>query len=277
MKLQGWTPLAVGRVSDVYINSEKQVLKLLHKTVTDWKVEDEFRRCQVVAQAGVPSPKALELVELEGRKGILFEWAGKQDLLKAKLENPLNLWSGAHFMSEVHQDFLSRKAPDLPDIKEEALRMSHELPPGTIRPEQFEILERYLDQLPGGDSICHMDFHPSNIMLNDPGYSVIDWAEAVKGSPEADVAMTCLMLSTAETAPGISFLLKLIIPVFRKAFEKQYRVHVTSRMGFSVEGLKKWDLLIGIFRMYMWKLESEKVWLTELIQQNLESLALSTK
>jgi phosphoribosylaminoimidazole-succinocarboxamide synthase len=53
MNLREMTPLAEGRVSHVYVLKDKRVLKLLHKTVPDWKVDDEFRRCQIVAKASV--------------------------------------------------------------------------------------------------------------------------------------------------------------------------------------------------------------------------------
>jgi len=52
MNLQDWTPLAEGRVSNVFVSKDKHVLKLLHKTVPDWKVDDEFRRCQIIMKAG---------------------------------------------------------------------------------------------------------------------------------------------------------------------------------------------------------------------------------
>ncbi len=272
MNLQDMTPLAEGRVSHVYVLKDKRVLKLLHKTVPDWKVDEEFRRCQIITKAGVPSPRALEIVEVDGRRGIIFEWAGESDLMKAKLGNPLNLNSGAQFMSTVHQDFLKREAPELPDIKEEALRMSRLLPEGTIRPGQFEILERYLDQLPSANTICHMDFQPGNIMLNENGYQVIDWSEAVRGAPVADIALTSLILSMAETAPGTSLLLRIIIPIFRKAFEKRYRTHVTSHMEITEESLQNWMLVAGIFRLATWNIEVEREFLTGLIQEKLKEL-----
>ena len=275
MNLQDWTPLAEGRVSNVYISKDKHVLKLLHKTVPDEKVDDEFRRCQIITKAGVTSPRALEIVEVDGRRGIIFEWAGERDLMNAKLGNPLNLNSGSEFMSKVHQEFLNREAPELPDIKKEALRMSRLLPEGTIRPEQFEILQRYLDRLPSGNNICHMDFHPGNIMLTNgynDGYQVIDWSEAVKGVPAADIAMSSLILSMAENSPGTSILLQIIIPIFRKAFEKRYRVHVTSHMGITDESLQNWMLVAGIFRLAAWNIEVEREFLTGLIREKLNKL-----
>jgi tRNA A-37 threonylcarbamoyl transferase component Bud32 len=272
MNLQDMTPLAEGRFSHVFISKDKLVLKLMHKTVPDWRVDDEFRRCRIISKAGVPSPRALEVVEVEGRRGIIFEWAGESDLMKAKLGNPLNLNWGAQFMAKAHQDFLMREAPELPDLKEEALRMSRQLPEGTIRPEQFEILERYVGLLPSGNKICHMDFHPYNIMLNKDGYQVIDWSEAVRGVPDADIAMTSLTLSMAENSPGTGLLLRIIIPIFRKAFEKRYRTLLTSSMNITDESLQKWMLVVGIIRMATCKVEVEREFLTGLIQDKLIKL-----
>ena len=272
MNLQDMTPLAVGRVSDVYTLKDGRVLKLLHSTVPGPKVDDEFRRCQVVFKAGVPSPRALEIVEVEERRGIVFEWAGDSDLMKAKLGNPLNLNSGAQFMSTVHRDILKREAPELPGLKEEVLRMSRLLPEGTILPGQSEALRSYLERLPSANTICHMDFQPGNIMLNKDGYQVIDWSEAVRGAPAADIALTSLILSTAETAPGTDLLRRIIIPIFRKAFEKRYRAHVTFHLGISEESLQDWILAAGIVRLATWNITTEREYLTGLIQAKLKEL-----
>ena len=276
MNMQDLTPLAEGRLSLVYKMKDGRVLKLLHKTVPGPKVDDEFRRCQIISKAGVPSPKALEIVEVEGHRGIIFEWAGDLDLMKAKLGNPLNLNSGADFMSTVHQDILKREAPELPELKTEAVRLSRLLPEGTIQPGQFEVLQRYIDALPSSNTICHMDFQPGNIMLTRAGYKggyqVIDWSEAVRGAPAADIAISCLMMSMAETSPGTSFLQNVIISVFRKAFEKRYRLDVTSRLGITAENLEDWMLLAGIFRLATWNIDYEKKFLVELIQGKLKEL-----
>jgi hypothetical protein len=268
--------LAEGRVSNVYRLQDGSVLKLPHPTVPDEKVEDEYRRCRIVTEAGVRSPRALDLVDVEGRRGIVFEWAGKIDLLNAKLENPLNVASGGRFMAKVHLEFLGCEAEQLPDIKEETMRMSRQLPDGTIRPDQYPILEKCLAGLPDGKNICHMDFHPGNIMLDGGGYEpyqVIDWSEAVKGAPEADIAMTSLILSMAETSPGTGLLLRLLIPVFRKMFERYYRSAVlASHDTATEERVAGWTLAAAIFRMYMWNLESEYQFLTDLIQKELQQV-----
>lgn len=268
--------LAEGRMSQVYLLKDKRVLKLLHETVPDDKVDDELRRCQLVAEAGVRTPRALGVVEVDGRRGIVFEWAGDADLMNAKLQNPLNVASGARFMAEVQRKYLRCEALELPDIKEEALRMSQELPEGTIQPGQMAKLGRYLSRLPDGNHVCHMDFHPGNILLEAgdyDAYRVIDWAEAVKGAPEADVAMTSLILSISEEAPGTNLLLRILIPMFRKMFERHYKADVLKSFdAMTAERVADWTLVAAIFRMHMWKLDSEYRFLADLIQKELHSI-----
>jgi hypothetical protein len=114
-------------------------------------------------------------------------------------------------------------------------------------------------------------------MLNKDSYQVIDWSEAVRGVPVADIAMTSLMLSMAETAPGTSLLLRIIIPIFRKAFEKRYRTHVTSHMGITDQDLQNWMLVAGIFRLATWNIDVERDFLTGLIQDRLQKLGQATR
>ena len=154
--------------------------------------------------------------------------------------------------------------------------MSRLLPEGTIRPNQYSKLEEYLSRLPDGNNICHMDFHPNNILLESAAYEpyqVIDWAEAVKGPREADIAMTSLILSMAEESPGTNLLLRILIPIFRKMFERYYRSAVlTSPNAVTEEDVEKWTLAVAIFRMCMWNLESEYRVLADIIQKELETV-----
>ena len=265
--------LAEGRMSQVYLLADGRVLKLLLPSVPDDKVDDEFRRCQLVRKAGARTPRALGVVELEGRRGIVFEWAGDSDLMNAKLQNPLNVASGARFMARVQKEYLSLEAQGLPDIREEALRMIRLLPEGTLEPEQYARLERSVARLPDGNKVCHMDFHPGNILLGSgdyDAYQVIDWAEAVKGAPEADIAMTSLILSMAEEAPGTNLLLRILIPRFRKQFERHYKAEMLGSLDTMTDArVSQWTLVAAIFRMHMWKLDSEYPFLRDLIQEEL--------
>jgi aminoglycoside phosphotransferase (APT) family kinase protein len=73
-------------------------------------------------------------------------------------------------------------------------------------PDLAEALER-ADELVasgatgGGDVVvCHGDFHPLNVMVDESGPSVLDWTDAGLGPREADLARTVLLLHVASIA-----------------------------------------------------------------------------
>lgn len=52
-----------------------------------------------------------------------------------------------------------------------------------------------------GTQVVHLDLHPLNVMMTARGPFVIDWANAARGDPHADVALTWLLLQ-AGAVPG---------------------------------------------------------------------------
>ncbi|GAC1598812.1 MAG: hypothetical protein NVS3B21_24670 [Acidimicrobiales bacterium] len=52
-----------------------------------------------------------------------------------------------------------------------------------------------------GEQVVHLDLHPLNVMMTARGPFVIDWANAARGDPHVDVALTWLLLA-AGTVPG---------------------------------------------------------------------------
>jgi Phosphotransferase enzyme family len=58
-------------------------------------------------------------------------------------------------------------------------------------------LSRALDVLPspsGPSRLCHGDLHPSNVILSAKGPVIVDWFDASRGDPIADVARSCVTL-----------------------------------------------------------------------------------
>ena len=51
-------------------------------------------------------------------------------------------------------------------------------------------------------ALVHLDLHPNNVLLSSRGPVVIDWTNARGGDPDADVAMTWLILETSAGFAG---------------------------------------------------------------------------
>jgi len=47
-----------------------------------------------------------------------------------------------------------------------------------------------------GNRLLHLDLHPANVIITGDGPRVVDWANAARGAPAADVACTWLILAT---------------------------------------------------------------------------------
>jgi aminoglycoside phosphotransferase (APT) family kinase protein len=59
-----------------------------------------------------------------------------------------------------------------------------------------------LDALPDGDRLCHGDYHPANLLLGSTGPVLVDWTNASRGDPMADLARTRVLLRVAAGPTG---------------------------------------------------------------------------
>ncbi len=77
-----------GRTAEIFSWEEGKVLKLYYAWCSpDW-VEYEFKATQVAYQAGVTVPVPYELVEKEGRRGIIFERIHGVNLIAGLMRAP---------------------------------------------------------------------------------------------------------------------------------------------------------------------------------------------
>ena len=57
--------------------------------------------------------------------------------------------------------------------------------------KKYELLTR-LEAMPKHVKLCHGDFSPENIIINDDGVFIVDWLKAKQGNASADIAKTYL-------------------------------------------------------------------------------------
>src|SRR5262249_59440484 len=78
------------------------------------------------------------------------------------------------------------------------------------------------DTLPAGDRLCHGDFHLGNMIGTWAHAEVIDWGDATRGDPLADVARTDLLHRVGEPGPGTPALLRVVAPLGRGLLTDRY-------------------------------------------------------
>lgn len=55
-----------------------------------------------------------------------------------------------------------------------------------------------------GTGLLHLDLHPLNVLITEEGPRVIDWANAARGAPGADLANTWLVMAAAPAPDAVA-------------------------------------------------------------------------
>jgi aminoglycoside phosphotransferase (APT) family kinase protein len=237
-----------GRTADVYAWEDHKVVKLFHTWVDEASVAYEASTGRLVYAAGLPVPAVHDEIVLDGRRGIVYERVEGVPLLRQITERPWTAFGAAHLMAALHAQMHAVRAPDLPSLRDRmAQRVRHApaLPPA-IRDAALAALDR----LPDGDSVCHGDFHPDNILITGRGPVIIDWIAARRGHPLADVARTEFLLEAAEPVPGsIPSPVLWLMNRMRAAITRSYLRRYFALTGTSRADLVPWRLPITAARL----------------------------
>lgn len=235
-------PLAVGATAEIFAWDGGQVLKLFRPRFSRDAVEEEARVARLVYAGGAPVPAVGEIVEMDGRVGLLYERVAGVSMLSAWLAQPWRLTHYALQLAELQAELHALAAPaGLPHQKQrlaEDLRAAPALPP-RLRDE----LLAQLEALPGGDRLCHGDFHPDNVLLTERGPVIIDWVDARSGNPAGDVARTSVLMRLSQPPAGVRLDWKARL--LRYWFHKTWLAHYRRLRPCPQAELSRWRLVVA--------------------------------
>ncbi|MFV0293320.1 MAG: phosphotransferase family protein [Paracoccus sp. (in: a-proteobacteria)] len=250
--------LGQGRKSEVYECSDGVVIKLFFATVEPEAVEVDYAASRLASDLGLPCPRVLGRKTVDGRAGILFERVDGPALLHV-------LMSGQGNTAELAQQFGSQQAkinqqrPEgLPEYRTVLLELLNNAPEGWFTNKQINQLADYVRHLPEGDHLCHMDYHPDNVLVETGDLKVIDWAMAMRGPAVFDFAYSLLVLTSGDLPPGLTEEQMQFIATIRKQLFESYVESYTALSGLSLEDTKPYTLASQLFRLLFWQLEVER-------------------
>jgi uncharacterized protein (TIGR02172 family) len=234
-----------GRTAEIYTWDDQHVLKLYRDWCPpDW-VDYEARIARLVYEAGIPLPEPWGVVDVDGRRGLIYQRLEGISMAKDLKARPWTLFKHAHSLAELQIKIHEKSTFELPSYKD---RLRYDI---DETPHLTEVLRKrahaLLDQLPDRQSICHGDFHPENVLITKSGPMVIDWMTACSGSPWADVARTSLILTIGVQAAAnqIPLFLRMMVRLYHHFYLQRYRsLHADSENEFH-----HWMLLIAAARL----------------------------
>ncbi len=166
------------------------IVKLFDESYSQSDILNEALNQARVQETGLPIPRIREVTLIEGKRAIVMDYMEGQTLEALMQKSPeredeyLSLFIEIQAYIHRHRQMLLTKFKD--KLVSKIMRSSL---PASARYD----LSMRLDNMPNHAHLCHGDFNPSNVILDEKGsYSVIDWSHASQGNATADAAKSYL-------------------------------------------------------------------------------------
>ena len=218
-----------GKEAEVYEYGEL-VLKLYRAHASKSAPFREAAALAIIEPFALPAPNAHEVGQYEGRWGVVMTRASGPSFADAMISGSAQNPDYLSEMVRLHRRMHDQPCVGLPELKARLvsnIRRAAHLDAACQR----RLLDK-LGTMPDGDRLCHGDFHPWNI-VGSPGQAVVvDWLDACRGNPAADVCRSYVLMHHA--APNIA-----------AAYVEAY----AEASGFELGDILAWSPVVAAARL----------------------------
>lgn len=202
ISIDGCEVIGRGACGECYRIDDETIIKLYYGNADIDRIEREKALSKKAFIMGIPTAISYDIVEANGRKGVVYELIKSKtlgELIRAdrtKLDEYVQMY--ADTCKKVHAIHTSDS--EIPSFKE-ANRADIANITG-VTEEERRFLYRFLDLVPDGDTCIHGDLNINNIMVQDGECCLIDMEELSTGTPMFDISRILFSMVYANTAPG---------------------------------------------------------------------------
>jgi len=183
--------IGVGNTANVYEWEEGKVLKLFYQGYSKEAVEREFHNAKEIRNMDFAKPKVYEIIFCEERMGIVYDRVEGESLLDWVIRTG-DVQECAVYMAKLHKAIVQNRISNVPNYK--GFLKSNIVNSPSANSKRREEALQMLDKLLDGNTLCHGDFHPGNILISDGHTMVIDFMNVCHGNFLYDVARTVFLV-----------------------------------------------------------------------------------
>jgi aminoglycoside phosphotransferase (APT) family kinase protein len=230
--------VATGSTAEVFALGSDRVLKRFFDSDPE-RARREAANTRVASAAGLRVPRVYEVTAVDGRPAVLYERVDGPTMLERLESRPWLLGRAARRLAAIHAEVHSVGPDDrLPPLRER-LAGNVDRAPGLSRAVRRRVRAE-LASLDDEETLCHGDVHPGNVLCA-PQPTLIDWLDATRGPPAADVARTSLLLRFG--GHGV------VASLLGRVLERRYRRAYRDRTGLPDARVRAWALPVAAARL----------------------------
>lgn len=231
-----------GHTASVYEWEESKVLKLFNQGYSDEAIIKEYHNALAINHMKFSKPKAYKIISFKNKQGILYDKVNGEILTNWSLKTS-DVQNCAIYMANLHKAILQNKTTNVPNYKDFLI---NQIPAHyTYRKNLIQAINK----LPDGNTLCHGDFHPGNIIISGEDTYAIDFMNMCHGNYLYDIARTVFLVEYTPIPNTTKD--KNMILHFKRTLTDLY----LSEMNVSREMIK--DYLSIIISIRKWECPNE--------------------
>jgi aminoglycoside phosphotransferase (APT) family kinase protein len=167
-------------------------VKLFKKAAAKHAVFREAANLALVESFGLPVPSVRGVLQIGDHWGLAMDRADGTSFADALHCRPHLVQAYLDAMVRLQLRIHSHPGTQLPSLK---ARLAANIRRATkLSAERRDALLNRLDGMPDGERVCHGDFHPLNILGPPDRALIVDWLDACRGEPAADVCRSYVLM-----------------------------------------------------------------------------------
>ena len=179
------------RENKIIYKDGKNLVKLFKNNYPKSNILNEALNHSRVEETDLLVPKLIEVAKKEEGWAITLEHINGKNLNTLMQENPEKEDMYIEIFVDTQLKILSKQVPLLNRLKDKLKRKIEASNLSDIL--KYELYTR-LESMPKHIKVCHGDFNPSNILIDDKdNIYIIDWAHVSQGNASADVAQSYML------------------------------------------------------------------------------------
>ena len=200
--LDGCEVIGRGACGECYRIDDETIIKLYYDDTDPSVIEHEKSIAKKAFVMGIPTAISYDIVEAEGRRGVVYEMIRSQTLCELIRADSANtdryIAMYADVCRKIHA--IHTNDPEIPSFKDANRADIAKI--RDISDAERAYLTRFIDLVPDGDVCLHGDLNINNIMVQDGECCLIDMGELSRGNALFDVSRILFSMIYANPPSG---------------------------------------------------------------------------